>query len=153
MPSTSQRNKGPKISILNNMCKKNTVDGDMNDNTNIGLLNVSSESFGQSLNAELVIDLVVLMVLLMLLMRWVKKCFVKRKLKQRRALTALLHGGQGAGHAPPPQHAQPPPPLPVLAPPLPAAPAPAQLMIPMGARAMPALEYRCAEPKEVWTQA
>ena len=118
----------------------------MNDNTNIGLLNVSSESFGQSLNAELVIDLVVLMVLLMLLMRWVKKCFVKRKLKQRRALTALLHGGQGAGQAPPPQHAQPPPPLP-------AAPAPAQLMIPMGARAMPALEYRCAEPKEVWTQA
>ena len=147
MPNTSQRNKGPKISILNeNMCKKNTVDGDMNDNTNIGLLNVSSESFGQSLNAELVIDLVVVMILLMLLMRWVKKCIVKRKLKQRRALTALLHGGQGAGQAPPPQHAQPPPPLP-------AAPAPAQLMIPMGARAMPALEYRCAEPKEVWTQA
>ena len=148
MPNTSQRNKGPKIFILNdNMCKKNTVDGDMNDNTNIGLLNVSSESFGQSLNAELVIELVGLAVLLMLLMRWVKKCFAKRKLKQRRALTALLHGGQGAGQAPPPQQAQPPPPLP-------AAPGPAQLhMIPMGARALPALEYRCAEPKEVWTQA
>ena len=128
------------------MCKKNTVDGDQNDNTNIGLLNVSSESFGQSVNAELVIELIGLGVLMMLLMRWVKKCFAKRKLKQRRALTALLHGGQVVGPAQPAQHAQPPA-LPA------AAPGPAQLMIPMGARAMPALEYKCAEPREVWTQA
>ena len=153
MLNTGQRIKGPKISVLNNMCKKNAVEGDMNDNTNIGLLNVSSESFGESLNMELIIDIVVVMILLMLMMRWVKKCIVKRKLKQRRALTALLHGGQVAPQAQPPQQAPAPPPLPIVAPPLPAASASAQLMFPMGARAMPALEYRCAEPKEVWTQA
>ena len=133
------------------MCKKNKIDGDMADNTNIGLLNVSSESLGQSMNVELIIDIVVVLILVMLMMRWVKKCIIKRKLKQRRALTALLHGGQVA--AQPPQQAPAPPPLPIMAPPLPAASAPAQIIIPMGARAMPALEYRCGEQKEVWTQA
>ena len=146
---TNQRIKGPKIFILNeNMCKKNNVDGDQIENTNVGILNVSSDSFGQSLNAELVVELVGLAVLLMMLLRWMKKCFAKRKLKQRRALTALLHGGHGAPQAPPPQQAQPlPPPQPAAA-----APGPAQIVFPM--RAMPALEYKCAEPRgEVWTQA
>ena len=147
MPAVTDRNKGIKVSILNDMCKKQEVAGDQNDNTNIGLLNVSSESFGQSVNAEMVIELIGLMVLLMLALRWVKKCFAKRKLKQRRALQSLLHGGQVVP-AQPAQPAQPP----VIAAP---APGPAQLMIPMGARAMPALslEYKGPEPREVWTQA
>ena len=141
---TIQRIKGLKILILNEiMCKKNNIDGDQIENTNVGILNVSSDSFGQSLNAELVVELVGLAVLLMMLLRWLKKCIAKRKLKQRRALTALLHGAP----PPPPQQAQPPPPPPAVA-----APGPAQMVIPM--RAMPALEYKCAEPRgEVWTQA
>ena len=143
MPTGTQRNKGTEILVSNDMCKQQTVDGDQNDNTNIGLLNVSSESFGQSVNTEMVVELIGLTVLLLLALRWVKKCFNKRKLKQRRALQTLLHGGQVVGPAQPAQHAQPP----VIA------PAPAQLMVPMGARAMPALEYKCAEPREVWTQA
>ena len=66
---TNQRIKGPKILILNeNMCKKNNVDGDQIENTNVGILNVSSDSFGQSLNAELVVELVGLAVLLMMLL-------------------------------------------------------------------------------------
>ena len=152
MLNTGQRTKGIKILfVLNKMCKKTKIEGNSADNTNIGLLNVSSESIGESLNMEMIIDLVVVIILLMLLMRWIKKCVVRRRLKQRRALTALLHGGQVAQA--PPQPAPVPQPLPVVAPPLPAAQAPAPLMIPMGARALPALEYRCAEPKEVWTQA
>ena len=141
---TIQRIKGLKILILNEiMCKKNNIDGDQIENTNVGILNVSSDSFGQSLNAELVVELVGLAVLLMMLLRWLKKCIAKRKLKQRRALTALLHGAP----PPPPQQAQPPPPPPAVA-----APGPAQMVFPM--RAMPALEYKCAEPRgEVWTQA
>ena len=152
MLNTGQRTKGIKILfVLNNMCKKTEVEGNSADNTNIGLLNVSSESLGESLNMEMIIDLVVVIILLMLLMRWIKKCVVRRRLKQRRALTALLHGGQVAQA--PPQPAPVPQPLPVVSPPLPAAQAPAPIMIPMGARGLPALEYRCAEPKEVWTQA
>ena len=123
------------------MCKKN-IDGDQIENTNVGLLNVSSDSFGQSLNAELIVELVGLAVLLMMLMRWLKKCIAKRKIRQRRALAALLHGAP----PPPPQQAQPPPPPPA------AAPGPAQMVFPM--RAMQALEYKCADlpREEVWTQ-
>lgn len=135
---------------MDDMCKKQNIEGDMADNTNIGLLNVSSESLGQSMNVELIIDIVVVLILVMLMMRWIKKCIIKRKIKQRRALTALLHGGQVG--AQPPQQAPAPPPLPIMAQPLPAAQAP-HIMIPMGARAMPALEYKCGEQKEVWTQA
>ena len=67
-PSTGQR-KGPRIYILDDMCKKNNIEGDMADNTNIGLLNVSSESLGQSMNVELIIDIVVVFILVMLMMR------------------------------------------------------------------------------------
>ena len=129
------------------MCKKNQIDGDQIENTNVGILNVSSDSFGESLNAELVVELVGLAVLLMMLLRWLKKCFAKRKLKQRRALTALLHGAPQAP-APQAQPLPPPQPQPVAA----AAPGP-QIVFPM--RTMPALEYKCAEqPRgELWTQA
>ena len=114
------------------------------ETTNVGILNVSSESFGQSLNVELIVELVGLAVLLMMLARWLKKCIAKRKLRQRRALAALLHGAPPPA---PPQLPQPPPPPPA------AAPGPSQMVFPM--RAMQALEYKCTDKprEELWTQA
>ena len=148
MPTDHHRIKGLKIYHLERkMCKKNQIEGGQIESTNVGLLNVSSDSFGESLNAELVVELVGLFVLLLMLLRWLKKCLVKRKMKQRQALSALIQG------APPAPQAQPPPiqPQPVAA----AAPGP-QIVFPMrGAMPMPALEYKCADqPRgEIWTQA
>ena len=73
------------------MCKKNQIEGGQIESTNVGLLNVSSDSFGESLNAEMVVELVGLFVLLLMLLRWLKKCLVKRKMKQRQALSAVSY--------------------------------------------------------------
>ena len=129
------------------MCKKNQIEGGQIESTNVGLLNVSSDSFGESLNAEMVVELVGLFVLLLMLLRWLKKCLVKRKMKQRQALSALIQA------APPAPQAQPPliQPQPLAA----AAPGP-QIVFPVrGAMPVPALEYKCADQprSEIWTQA
>ena len=127
------------------MCKKQRIDHDKNEATNIGLVNLSNEAFGSSMNAETVIEAIGLFILCLLALRWIRKCCVKRRMKQRRQLQSLIQHGAGN-----PFGNQVQPAAQII--PLPAPPAQAINMRPMGADRQLSLEYK-EPPREIWTQA
>ena len=112
---------------------------------------MSSESFGNSLNAETVVEAIGLLILCLLVLRWIRKCCGMRKLKQRRQLQSLIQHGAGN-----PFGNQVQPATQIL--PLAAQPAQAINMMPMGAQAIQqadrqlSLEYK-ESAREIWTQA
>ena len=126
------------------MCKKQRLDNDQNKATNIGIVNLSNEAFGSSINAETIMEAIGLFILVLLAVRWIRKCCVKRKLKQRRQLQSLIqNGGGNFGN-------QVQPAAQIL--PLPAQPAQAINMRPVGADRQLSLESQ-EPPREIWTQA
>ena len=127
------------------MCKKQRIDHDKNEATNIGLVNLSNEAFGNSMNAETVIEAIGLFILCLLALRWIRKCCVKRRMKQRRQLQSLIQNGAGNPFGNQVQPAEQ-----II--PLPAQPAQAINMRPMGADRQLSLEYK-EPPREIWTQA
>ena len=100
-----------------------------NNNVNIGLLNMSSEEFGDGITTENVIQYVIVIICIAMVFKWIRKCWTRR---QQRMSTA---GQQVMAMNPiqPVQQQQPPAlpaPAPALALPAPA-PAPQHVPIPI----------------------
>ena len=119
--------------------KHNTEDS--NSATNIGVVNLSSETLGDGLSVEMILEVLGFIILLVLVLRWIKKCCAKRQMKQKRALREMISNENPFN-------------------PQPSAPPPASRMIPLQeARVVqlgsqPALEFSGKQPtREIWTAA
>ena len=65
------------------------VAGNSEENINMGLLNISSNS--QSIiSVETVLEILSFMILALLLCRWIKKCMIRRKLESERRLASII---------------------------------------------------------------
>ena len=63
--------------------------GNSEENINMGLLNISSNS--QSfVSMETILEILSFVILAMLLLRWIKKCMMKRKLESERRLASII---------------------------------------------------------------
>ena len=65
------------------------VAGNSEENINMGLLNISSNS--QSIiSVETVLEILSFVILALLLCRWIKKCMIRRKLESERRLASII---------------------------------------------------------------
>ena len=63
--------------------------GNSEENINMGLLNISSNS--QSIiSVETVLEILSFVILALLLCRWIKKCMIRRKLESERRLASII---------------------------------------------------------------
>ena len=81
--------------ILAGMCHQSKAatpvggNGNSEENINMGLLNISSNS--QSfVSVETVLEILSFVILALLLCRWIKKCMMKRKLESERRLASII---------------------------------------------------------------
>ena len=74
------------------MCNKKTktIDGASQSQTNVGLVNLASETFGDGLDVETVLEIASFVILVLLIFRWAKKWCVKRSVKKRTQLREIL---------------------------------------------------------------
>ena len=75
------------------MCKKARASagtaGNNEENVNVGLLNISSNS--QSiLSMETILEVLSFIILALLVIRWIRKCMMKRKLEQEQRLANII---------------------------------------------------------------
>ena len=122
------------------MCKRR-VERDIpqnreNKNVNVGLLNMSSEEFGDGITTEKVIQYVIVIICIAMVLKWIRKCWTRRQQRMNTAGQQVMAMNQ---IQPVQQHQPPalPAPAPALALPAPApalalpAPAPAPQHVPI----------------------
>ena len=91
-----------------------------NSNTNIGLLNMSSEEMGGPMTAQSVMTYIIALICLVMVFKWLKKCYGRRQERKRELIrslsqqTPVVNQNQMAMQ----QIAPIPGPLPALAPPI-----------------------------------
>ena len=71
------------------MCKKKTAEGNSETQTNVGLINVASESFGD-METDTILEVISFIILTLILIRGVRKWLMKRKAKKAAQLRGLL---------------------------------------------------------------
>ena len=75
------------------MCKKDNKavmpGGQENNNVNVGLLNMSSEKFGENLSGETVVTYIIAAICIFMCFNWIKKCWNRRQEKQRNMIRSL----------------------------------------------------------------
>ena len=71
------------------MCKKKTAEGNSETQTNVGLINVASESFGD-MEADTILEIISFIILTLILIRGVRKWLMKRKAKKAAQLRGLI---------------------------------------------------------------
>ena len=72
------------------MCnKKKTLEGNSETQTNVGLINVASESFGD-MEADTILEIISFIILTLILIRGVRKWLMKRKAKKAAQLRGLI---------------------------------------------------------------
>ena len=109
------------------MCKNTakTMAGDPgtsqeNVNTNIGLLNMSSEEIGGPMSTQSIVTYMIALICIVMVLKWLKKCYGRRQARKRELIRSLSQqtpmGNQNQMAM---QQIQPiPGPLPALAPPI-----------------------------------
>ena len=60
-----------------------------NSNTNIGLLNMSSEQMGAPLTAQSVMTYIIAAICLFMVFKWAKKCYGRRQAKKQELIRSL----------------------------------------------------------------
>ena len=73
------------------MCKNSVksaipADNRENSNVNVGLLNMSSEKFGDGIFVEMIMHYVIAIICLAMVCKWLKKCWNRRQERQKRML-------------------------------------------------------------------
>ena len=91
-----------------------------NVNTNIGLLNMSSEEIGGPMTTQSVVTYIIALICIVMVLKWLKKCYGRRQARKRELIRSLSqqtpmgNQNQMAMQQIPPI----PGPLPALAPPI-----------------------------------
>ena len=91
-----------------------------NSNTNIGLLNMSSEEIGGPMTTQSVMTYIIALICIVMVLKWLKKCYGRRQERKRELIrslsqqTPVVNQNQMAMQ----QIAPIPGPLPALAPPI-----------------------------------
>ena len=88
------------------MCKNSVKraipqDNRENNDVNVGLLNMSSEKFGDGISAEMVMQYVIAIICLAMVVKWLRKCWTRRQQRmlnmagnQMMAMNTLNQPGQ-----------------------------------------------------------
>ena len=76
------------------MCNKarSSNAGNLEENTNVGLLNFSSNS-QSPISLETILEFISFGILTILVIRWLRKCLTKRKLRKEQRLASIIRPG------------------------------------------------------------
>ena len=72
-----------------NKARETRTAGNQEENMNVGLLNISSNSQAM-LSMETILEVLSFVILTFLVIRWLRKCLMKRKMEQERRLASII---------------------------------------------------------------
>ena len=72
-----------------NKARSTRTAGNLEENTNVGLLNISSNSQAM-LSLETILEVLSFVILTFLVIRWLRKCLMKRKMEQEQRLASII---------------------------------------------------------------
>ena len=72
-----------------NKARSTRTAGNLEENTNVGLLNFSSNS-QSTLSLETILEVLSFVILTILVIRWLRKCLTKRKMRKEQRLASII---------------------------------------------------------------